>query len=142
MPRAPIYGAFGEHRGSHVHAGIDISAPTGTPIKAAAAGRVLFAGVEGAYGQLVCLAHAAVTTCYAHLGQTLVRYGDTVSRGQVLGNTGMTGNSTGPHLHFEVRSGLLRTSPPVDPSPYLPGGVPPISGTARARASAVRSVFD
>jgi murein DD-endopeptidase MepM/ murein hydrolase activator NlpD len=136
VPRAPIYGAFGENRGSHVHAGIDISARVGTPVKAAGSGRVLFAGPSGAYGNYVCVAHASVSTCYAHLGQMLVSAGDSVSRGQVVGYAGMTGNSSGPHLHFEVRNGTLMYGLPLDPGRYLPGGVPAKTGTSSPQSSA------
>lgn len=124
VPRGPIYGAFGENRGSHVHAGIDISAPVTTPIKAAAGGRVLFAAASGAYGNYICVAHKAVSTCYAHLATMTVVAGGAVSRGQLIGTVGMTGNSSGPHLHFEVRQGTAMYGTPLDPSPYLPGGVP------------------
>jgi murein DD-endopeptidase MepM/ murein hydrolase activator NlpD len=112
----PITGSFGENRGSHMHAGIDISAPTGTPIRAAASGRVALAGWTGGYGQYTCIQHGGgLSTCYAHQSSIGVSVGQSVSRGQVIGAVGSTGHSTGPHLHFEVRVG----GSPVSPLSYL-----------------------
>jgi murein DD-endopeptidase MepM/ murein hydrolase activator NlpD len=111
-----ITGSFGENRGSHMHAGIDIPAPTGTPIRAAASGRVVLAGYTGGYGNYTCIAHGgSVSTCYAHQSSIAVGSGSSVSQGQVIGYVGSTGHSTGPHLHFEVRVG----GSPVNPLSYL-----------------------
>jgi hypothetical protein len=135
VPRAPIFGVFGENRGSHFHAGIDISGPVGTPIRAAASGRVLFAGPSGAYGNYICVSHNTVATCYAHLADIVAEVGNSVSRGSLIGHVGLTGNSRGAHLHFEVRQGLRMWGTPVNPMAYLPGA-------ASARASAVTSPLD
>ncbi|MEB3268184.1 MAG: M23 family metallopeptidase, partial [Leptolyngbya sp.] len=85
--------------------GTDLGAPTGTPVLAAKAGTVLTADYLGGYGLTVILRHEDGTqeTRYAHLSQLLVRPGETVAQGDVVGLVGSTGNSTGPHLHFEVR---------------------------------------
>lgn len=120
--RGAITGTFGENRGSHYHSGLDIAAPGGTPIKAAAAGTVLNRGWLGGYGNYTCLAHVTISTCYAHqskFADGLVT-GAKVAQGQVIGYVGNTGNSFGDHLHLEVRSGLLATSTTVDPKKYLP----------------------
>jgi murein DD-endopeptidase MepM/ murein hydrolase activator NlpD len=86
------------------HPGIDIAAPTGTPIRAGLGGRVRLAGPYGGYGNYTCIQHtAALSSCYAHQSSIGVSIGQTVSQGQVIGNVGSTGFSTGPHLHFEVR---------------------------------------
>jgi murein DD-endopeptidase MepM/ murein hydrolase activator NlpD len=85
------------------HAGTDYSAPTGTPVMAAAAGRVVKAGRGGGYGNVIYLQHGRLSTRYAHLSKILVRVGQSVKQGQVIGKVGSTGMSTGPHLHFEKR---------------------------------------
>lgn len=94
------------------HAGIDLAAPSGTPVVATANGVVGAAGWMGGYGLTVRLGHAGDTeTLYAHLSASAVRAGQTVQRGQIIGYVGSTGRSTGPHLHYEVRVGSV----PVDP---------------------------
>ena len=86
------------------HPGIDVAAPTGTPIRAAAAGRVVIAAYTGGYGNFTCIQHtASLSTCYGHQSAFVARAGQSVSRGQVIGKVGSTGHSTGPHLHFETR---------------------------------------
>jgi murein DD-endopeptidase MepM/ murein hydrolase activator NlpD len=107
----------------HFHTGLDVGVGLGTPISAAADGVVVLAGtnvVGGAvvgYGTYVVIAHGGgLYTLYGHLSRLGVAAGDHVRAGQVIGLSGSTGNSTGPHLHFEVRQG----SEPVDPTPYLP----------------------
>ena len=94
-------------QGLHDHnRAIDIGAPTGTPIRAAASGTVLFAkiGYNGGFGNLVIINHPNGTqTYYAHQSKLGVHAGEKVSQGQVIGYVGSTGHSTGPHLHFEVR---------------------------------------
>lgn len=98
------------------HEGLDISAPYGTPVVATARGTVRFAAYKDAYGNMVVVDHGdGIQTAYAHLSAILVKPGDTVSRGQVIGKVGSTGRSTGNHLHYEVR---LNNSP-VNPVRYI-----------------------
>lgn len=86
------------------HPAVDVAASEGTPVKAANSGRVIFAGWSNwGYGYAVVLAHGPFTTLYAHMSAISVNCSDTVSAGQQIGATGNTGNSSGPHLHFEVR---------------------------------------
>lgn len=86
------------------HTGLDIAAPSGTKIKAAASGKVVFAGYKGSYGNMIAVSHGnGVQTYYAHCSKLIAKKGQTVSQGQVIANVGSTGNSTGPHLHLEVR---------------------------------------
>lgn len=94
-------------QGLHGRNGIDIGAPTGTPIYASASGTVIVAnagGWGGGYGTYAVISHSNGTqTLYAHMSKISVARGDTVSQGEVIGYVGNTGRSTGPHLHFEVR---------------------------------------
>jgi murein DD-endopeptidase MepM/ murein hydrolase activator NlpD len=102
----------------HFHTGIDLAAPLGQPVYAAADGVVVAASraTEG-YGDHVIIAHDSHTfTLYGHLESFAVKPGDTVHQGQLIGMVGSTGNSTGPHTHFEVRV----DGTPTDPAPYLP----------------------
>jgi murein DD-endopeptidase MepM/ murein hydrolase activator NlpD len=104
-------------RGRRFHAGQDIGAPTGTPIYAATAGTVAYAGWESGYGNYTCIDRGSgFATCYGHQSKILVIVGQPVTQGQLIGLVGSTGNSTGPHLHFEVRL----NGQPVNPLPYLP----------------------
>jgi murein DD-endopeptidase MepM/ murein hydrolase activator NlpD len=99
------------------HAGQDIAAEWGTPVVAAANGRVSFAGWQSGYGQVVIVDHGAgLTTRYGHLSEITVQAGDEINRGAALGRIGSTGRSTGPHLHYEVRI----EDRPVNPLQYLP----------------------
>jgi murein DD-endopeptidase MepM/ murein hydrolase activator NlpD len=102
----------------HFHTGVDISAPLGTPVTAAADGVVVAVGHTAlGYGNYVILAHGGgIETLYGHLLDTTVRVGDHLARGQQLGHEGSTGFSTGPHVHFELRVNDQVT----DPMPYLP----------------------
>ena len=118
--RGPITGRFGEDRGSHYHAGLDISAPGGTPLKAAADGKVVLREWTSGYGIYTCIAHATVTTCYAHQSKFGTTMGASVKQGDVIGYVGNTGNSRGNHLHFEVRRGTKPWGTPLDPTKYLP----------------------
>jgi murein DD-endopeptidase MepM/ murein hydrolase activator NlpD len=118
----PPYGSY-----AHFHTGIDMSSPEGTPVFAADDGVVILAGgsyVNGVlvgYGNYVVIAHAGgLTTLYGHLLRIAVRVGDAVNQGQVVGSEGSTGNSTGAHLHFELRQG----NAPINPAPFLPPGPP------------------
>ena len=108
------------------HRGIDFAAPVGTPIKAAGAGRVIFRGVKGGYGNVVELSHSnGITTLYAHMSRFAreVGVGDRVAQGEVIGYVGMTGLATGPHVHYEYRvNGVYKnparvTVPKADPIP-------------------------
>lgn len=94
------------------HTGVDIAAPQGTPIAAAAAGKVVFAGRRGGYGNLVEIEHPdGQRTRYAHTARILVKVGDEVKPGQTIATVGSTGRSTGPHLHFEVNRDGTRIDP-------------------------------
>ena len=89
---------------SSAHTGLDISAPTGTAIKAAASGTVSFAGRKGSYGNMLVISHGnGVQTYYAHCSKLYASVGQSVSQGETIAAVGSTGNSTGPHLHLEVR---------------------------------------
>ena len=104
---------------SAFHAGLDFRTPTGTPIRSAADGKVVKAGRQGGYGKLVEVKHAnGLTTRYAHLSKIYVKVGQKVSAGSKLGAAGSTGRSTGPHLHYEVRTG----GKPLNPLNYLKAG--------------------
>ena len=86
------------------HAGTDIAAPAGTPIRAVAAGRVVESGVKGGYGNTVVIeTEDGRKMLYAHNNQNYVRVGDQVSRGETIAEVGSTGRSTGPHVHFEAK---------------------------------------
>ncbi len=100
------------YRWGRLHAGIDIAAPSGTPLVAARAGTVTFAGTAGGYGLLTLVDHGdGIVTAYAHQSQLVARVGQPVARGQQIGAVGSTGNSTGPHVHFEVRVGGATRNP-------------------------------
>ena len=106
----PIFGT------SRFHAGIDIGAGYGSPIVAPKDGVVVLAGENGGYGNAVALDHGGgLATFFAHQSSIAVSYGQSVSRGEVIGYVGSTGYSTGPHLHFEVRV----NGSPTDPMPYF-----------------------
>lgn len=103
--------------GHHFHSGVDLAAPMDTPVYAAAPGTALVARERGGYGLHIVVARdARLSTLYAHLDFPLVHTGDEVVTGQLIALLGSTGNSTGPHLHFEVRIAGV----PVDPLPLLP----------------------
>lgn len=98
------------------HAGADLAAATGSPVRATADGGVARAGWAGGYGLLVTVRHGnGYETRYGHLSRVLVTPGEPVRRGQLLGYVGSTGRSTGPHLHYEIR----RDGAVLDPLPYM-----------------------
>ncbi len=104
---------------SGYHTGVDFVVPTGTPVKAVAAGTVVSAGWGGAYGnQVVIRLNDGYYAQYGHLSQLSVSAGQTVTEGQQVGLSGATGNVTGPHLHFEIRTTPDYGSD-VDPVGYL-----------------------
>jgi murein DD-endopeptidase MepM/ murein hydrolase activator NlpD len=115
----PVNGTFTSPFGmrwGRLHAGIDIAAPEGTPIRAADSGSVVLAAWTGGYGNYTCISHGgSVSTCYGHQSRFGTSAGASVSKGQVIGYVGNTGNSFGAHLHFEVRI----NGQPVDPMGYL-----------------------
>ena len=110
----------------HFHSGLDLAAPAGTLVRAAATGVVVLSRVDaGGYGVHLVLDHGGgLTTLYGHLLSVAVREGDLVAGGQAIAAVGSTGSSTGPHLHFEVRAG----GRPVDPEPRLPARHPTSGG--------------
>lgn len=99
-----------------LHAGLDIANRVGTAVIAPARGVVTFSGWQGAYGNCITVNHGnAITTRYAHLQRSVVKEGQVVNRGELIGYLGNTGRSTGPHLHYEVRVGGV----PVNPMRYI-----------------------
>jgi murein DD-endopeptidase MepM/ murein hydrolase activator NlpD len=121
--RGQITGGFGERMDplsgeDAFHSGVDISAPRGSEVEAAADGVVICADRESGYGKEIVLDHGAgVTTRYGHLGQIYIVLGQQVRRGQIIGAVGTTGKTTGPHLHYEVRVNQA----PVNPAKFLRG---------------------
>jgi murein DD-endopeptidase MepM/ murein hydrolase activator NlpD len=111
----PVTSGFG-WRWGRMHEGIDVGIPSGTPLVAAASGIVIHAGWMGGYGNLVVIDHGnGLSTAYGHNTSVAVSAGQAVSQGQLISYSGNTGNSTGPHLHFEVRV----NGSAVDPLGYL-----------------------
>ncbi|HEY6780551.1 MAG TPA: peptidoglycan DD-metalloendopeptidase family protein [Thermoleophilaceae bacterium] len=111
----PVVSPFGMRWG-RLHAGVDIAVPTGTPIHAADAGRVVLMGWVDGYGNYTCIQHtSSLSTCYGHQSRFGTSNGAAVSQGQVIGYVGCTGHCFGPHVHFETRI----TGSPVDPMGYL-----------------------
>jgi len=121
--RWPVQGKitsrFGPRGLFHLHRGVDIKAPKGTPVHAAAAGTVAFSGRQSSYGRVIKIDHPnGLRTVYAHNSSNFVRAGQHVSAGAVIGAVGQTGRATTNHLHFEVRrQGVAR-----DPLPLLRAG--------------------
>lgn len=117
MPSGHLTSCYGQRWGT-LHAGIDIAAPSGTPVRAVGAGRVVSAGWNyGGYGISVMVDHGnGYLTHYAHLSAARVRPGQRVAAGTIIGREGSTGDSTGPHLHFEVHKGQWRQ---ISPAPWL-----------------------
>ncbi|ODN69270.1 peptidoglycan DD-metalloendopeptidase family protein [Methylobrevis pamukkalensis] len=114
-----VISSFGKKPNGERNDGINLDAPEGTPIKAAEGGTVIYSGNElKGYGNLVLIKHSnGMVSAYAHASELLVRRGDEVRRGQMIGRVGATGSVSRPQLHFELREG----NRPVDPSPYLNG---------------------
>jgi murein DD-endopeptidase MepM/ murein hydrolase activator NlpD len=122
----PLKGRVSSHFGGRldpftgaadVHLGLDISGMYGAPVRSPADGLVIFAGRKSDYGNLIIIDHGnGVTTRLGHLSRFQVKVGRTVSKGEIVGNVGMTGRTTGPHLHYEVRV----NDRPVNPRGYLP----------------------
>lgn len=111
----PVTSGFGSRWG-RMHEGIDIAVAEGTPVRAAAAGSVIYAGWMSGYGNLVVVDHAnGLSTAYAHNSSLAVAVGQSVAAGEIVSYSGNTGNSTGPHVHFEVRV----NGSAVDPLGYL-----------------------
>ena len=115
-----VIAGFGPKPNGQQNDGINLAVPEGTPVKAAEDGVVAYAGNElKGYGNLVLVRHPnGYVTAYAHAKELLVKRGDQVKRGQVIANSGQTGNVDTPQLHFEVRKGPA----PLDPMPLLSGG--------------------
>ncbi len=144
--RPPVQGVMSSRFGmrkhpilktTRLHAGLDWAAPVGTPVRAAAAGKVIRAGDADGYGNLVVLAHPdGFETRYAHLDSFAdgMAEGAIIQAGQEIGTVGMTGLSTGPHLHFELR----RDGAPIDPLPFLAGGA--LSGSDAVEALVARII--
>jgi murein DD-endopeptidase MepM/ murein hydrolase activator NlpD len=107
IPEGHISSGYGWRRdpftgAPQFHKGIDVAQRYGSDVQAAAAGRVVFAGNQGAYGTTVIVDHGGQKTRYAHLSAADVKAGDQVDSGQVIGKVGASGRATGAHLHFEV----------------------------------------
>jgi murein DD-endopeptidase MepM/ murein hydrolase activator NlpD len=99
----PVAGAISQAYRSG-HRAMDIAVPVGTPVRATGAGKVLYAGWNNeGYGNLIILENGPYRTYYAHLDRLLVKPGEGIEAGAIVGLSGNTGNSTGPHLHYEVR---------------------------------------
>jgi murein DD-endopeptidase MepM/ murein hydrolase activator NlpD len=119
-------------RGGRNHDGIDIAAPSGTAVHAAACGTVSLAGQQSGYGNIVCVTHTSqFSTCYAHLSRFGVSNGAQVQQGQVIGYVGCTGNCTGPHLHFETRvNGQAQNPRQYLAGASIPGGRATVAGAS------------
>ena len=112
----PVASGFGRRGFWGWHSGVDIKAPEGQPIRAAAPGTVLFSGWQSSYGRVIKVAHpGGFSTVYAHNLKNFVKAGDRVETGAVIGAVGRTGHATGDHLHFEI----LRRGRPQNPLPLL-----------------------
>jgi murein DD-endopeptidase MepM/ murein hydrolase activator NlpD len=137
-----VIAAFGQRLGI-LHDGIDIDAPTGAPVRAAAAGLVVSTGFQRVFGEYTCLLHRfrtgppaerELTTCYGNQSRYEVEAGDVVAAGETIGRVGCTGTCVRPHVHFQVRLGVGQTAPVTDPAPLLEGEVRPAGGAPLERA--------
>lgn len=107
------------------HHGVDLAAPVGSTIRSIAEGHVIFSELFGGYGNLVVIKHAhGLSSHYGHCDTIVVKVGQRVTAGEIIGTVGSTGRSTGPHLHFEIR----RDGEPEHPERYLPGLSVPAQG--------------
>jgi murein DD-endopeptidase MepM/ murein hydrolase activator NlpD len=114
--RGTVTSRYGKRGFASWHRGVDIKTPQGTPIRAAAAGTVIFSGRQSSYGRVIKIAHPdGRSTVYAHNHANLVKAGDRVKAGTVIGTVGRTGRATTNHLHFEIR----RQGVAQDPLPLL-----------------------
>jgi murein DD-endopeptidase MepM/ murein hydrolase activator NlpD len=117
LSAAEVTSCFGQRWG-RLHAGVDLAAPHGAPIVAAGAGVVVSAGVNGGYGSAILIDHGnGYLTHYGHLSAIHVAAGQTVKAGELIGDEGSTGHSTGPHLHFEVHQGHFQN--PLEPTAWM-----------------------
>ena len=113
MRKHPIF------RRMAIHTGIDLRGDTGEPVRATATGTVTIAGRQGGYGNMVEISHGnGLATRFGHLSSISVKVGQVVRIGEIIGNIGSTGFSTGPHLHYETRV----NGQPVDPQKFLRAG--------------------
>jgi len=113
--RGSLISGFGSRRPSRSHTGVDIKAPPGTPIRAAAPGTVVFSGWLSSYGRMVKITHAnGLSTVYAHNSANFVKRGDPVKAGTLIGTVGHTGRATTDHVHFEIhRKGVAKNPLPL-----------------------------
>lgn len=127
-----VIAAFGQRLGV-LHDGIDIDAPTGTPVRAAAAGLVSSTGFHAIFGEYTCVLHRfdggppaerELTTCYGNQSAVDVAAGDAVTADEQIGRVGCTGACVRPHVHFQVRLGSGQTAPVTDPAPFLESATP------------------
>jgi murein DD-endopeptidase MepM/ murein hydrolase activator NlpD len=117
MPEGAVTSCFGPRWG-RLHAGVDLAAPSGTPIRAVGAGTVVTAGLANGYGLAVLIEHGnGYLTHYGHMSALSVVAGQKVQAGDQIGLEGSTGHSTGPHLHFEVHEGAYKN--PIEPTAWL-----------------------
>ena len=106
-----ITSRFGRRSGG-IHTGLDIANSSGTPIKAVAGGTVIYSGYKGSYGRMIVIDHGnGVQTYYAHCSKLYVSSGTYVNQGQLIAAVGSTGNSSGPHLHLEIRVNGVAKNP-------------------------------
>ncbi|MFI5492666.1 M23 family metallopeptidase [Actinoplanes sp. NPDC051859] len=117
MPEGAVTSCYGQRWG-RMHAGVDLAAPSGTPIVAAGAGVVVSAGPADGYGLAVLIDHGnGYLTHYGHMSAITAVAGQTVEAGVEIGREGSTGHSTGPHLHFEVHQGTYQN--PIEPTRWM-----------------------
>jgi murein DD-endopeptidase MepM/ murein hydrolase activator NlpD len=115
-----VFGKVGKHWSSGKHTGVDFAVPVGTPILAVADGKIENASWGKAYGKQIVQKVDGGWVIYAHLNALRVKPGATVKKGQIIGESGNTGNSTGPHLHFELRDKIRWTGgKALDPKEIL-----------------------